>query len=121
MFTFADSGKKVSVNGQYLSLAFDPSVLEANYTIAVGGVYFRVRHLNYSSTFFIKSLENLHDFAPLIRMQIARRLIGEYQLGICDDGAGHSYELLLTAGSVCGSSLKVLTCCSVVSTLPRAS
>src|SRR5437667_5978906 len=53
----------------------------------------------------IQLLEQLHDFAALVGMQIARWFIGENQLRFGDDGARDGDELLLAAGELAGEEV----------------
>src|SRR5208337_4646249 len=59
--------------------SYDPAVLQLDDAVAVGRVRLRVRHLDNSCAFAVEPLEKLHDFPRLIRMQVARRLVGQDQ------------------------------------------
>ncbi len=56
--------------------------------------------LNNCGAFIIEALEQIHNHFALTGMEAAGWLIGENELGITDDGASDSDELLLTAGEL---------------------
>src|SRR5258708_29532151 len=62
-------------------------------------------YLNDGDAFLVQFLKQLHDFAALIGMQVARRLVGENQFWPGDDGPGHGHKLLLSAGKLAGEQV----------------
>jgi len=70
--------------------------------VSVGGVSFRMGHLDDRSAAVIEPLEKLHDLVALSGVEVAGGLIGEDELRVHHHGAGHSDELLLSAGKLVG-------------------
>ena len=56
-----------------------------------------MRHLHDRRALLVEPLEQLHDFLPLRRVQVAGRLVGQDHRRIRDDGARDADELLLAA------------------------
>ena len=64
-------------------------------------------HLNDRHTLLIiQTKENLHDLLPLIRVEIAGRLVGQDQGRSGDQGAGHADQLLLAPGALRWTALE---------------
>src|SRR5215831_17105671 len=82
------------------SSSSNPAVLQVDDAVPVFRILFGVRHLNDRGALFVQLREELHDLAPLARVEVARRLVREDQLGLCDYGARDTDELLLTAGQL---------------------
>src|SRR5436190_6676026 len=61
-----------------------------------------MRDLNDGSSVAVKFLEQLHDLLTLTGMQIPRRLVGQDQFGIGNDGSGNGHKLLLAARQLAG-------------------
>src|SRR5262245_54341309 len=79
------------------SVVDDPAVAEADDAVAVGGVLLRVRDLDDRHALGVERLEEAHDLAPLVGVEVAGRLVGEQQLGFRDERPGDADELLLAA------------------------
>src|SRR5215212_2429797 len=88
-----------------LPLFDDPAVGELDDAVAVGGVHLGVRDLDDGRAGGVEPLEQLHDLAPLARMEVAGGLVGEDELGPVDDGAGDGDELLLAARHLVGEEV----------------
>ena len=62
-----------------------------------------MRHLHdRDAVFTVELLEELHDLAALIRVQIAGGLVGQDERGLGDQRARHADKLLLAAGELIG-------------------
>jgi hypothetical protein len=85
--------------------ADDPTVFELDDPVTVGGVFLRVCNLDDGRAAFVQLLEELHDLFALRGVKIARRLIGEDELWILNDGARHPHELLLATGKLVGEKV----------------
>ena len=59
-------------------------------------------HLDDGGAVAVEFPEQLHDLVTLRRVEVARRLIGENQLGVGDHRPGHRHQLLLSAGELAG-------------------
>src|SRR6266702_8074561 len=79
---------------------FHPTVLEPDNPVTISCIGFRMCDLDDGCAFLIQLLEQLHDFAALIGMEVTSRLIGQKQLGFGNDGPRDSHELLLAAGKL---------------------
>src|SRR5690606_2712781 len=79
------------------ALPHDPAVQQMDRAVAVRGVRLGVRDLDDRRAFLlVQALEQLHDLLALRGVQVARRLGGEDDLRLGDDGPRHRHELLLT-------------------------
>ena len=47
--------------------------------------------------------QQLQNVCLVARIQVTRRLVGQHQPGLADDGAGHGHTLLLATGQEGGS------------------
>src|SRR5438046_6281348 len=106
----AKTGALISIRKAYLrsvSMGFywlagpknssdDESVSQLDDAIAVGCVHIRVRHLDDGGALLVQGLEHLHNFFPLIGVQIAGRLVGQDQLRVCNHRPSNADELLLS-------------------------
>src|SRR5262245_37540584 len=75
----------------------DPAVADLDDPVAVRRVDVGMGHLDDRRPRVVELLEQLHDVAPLIRVEVPRGLVGEDQLRLRDDGARDAHELLLAA------------------------
>ena len=67
---------------------------------AVGGVHLGVRDLDDGRAFGVELLEQLHDLAALIGVQVAGRLVGQDDRRLRDERARDGDQLLLSAGEL---------------------
>src|SRR5918994_7305412 len=77
-----------------------PAVDDAYDSRAVGSIGFRMGDLDDGGACVVEPFEKLHDLLPLRRVQVSRRLVGEDDRRVGDDGASDAHELLLTAGEL---------------------
>src|SRR6266851_8322444 len=98
VFGLSDAG------GGFL-LADHPAVLELNNSMTIHGVALRMRDLNDGGAPVVEALEELHDFVALRGVQVAGGLVGEDELGILNDRACYTNELLLAAGKLVGEEI----------------
>src|SRR5437588_11713188 len=76
----------------------DTAVLEDDDAVSVGGDVRLVRDEDERyPALAVEALENLHHFDRRARVQIARRLVGEYERGVVDERARDCDSLLLSA------------------------
>ena len=68
--------------------------------LAVARVLLRMRHLDDRRPFVVQLLEEAHDLAALIGVEVAGRLVGEEEFRARDERAGDADELLLAAGEL---------------------
>src|SRR5882724_10620046 len=81
-----------------LGASYDESVAQLDDAIPVSRIHIRVRDLDDRRPLLVQALEHLHDFLPLVRMEIAGRLVGQDQLRVRNHRARDADELLLAAG-----------------------
>src|ERR1700678_3870590 len=79
----------------------EQAVGEPQHALPVGGVRFRMRHLDDRDAVVLVQLpEKLHDLAALVRVEVARGLVGQDELWARDQRPGHGDQLLLAAGKL---------------------
>ena len=61
-----------------------------------------MRDLDDRRALLVELLEELHDFPPLIGMQVPGGLVRQDHRRVRDDGARHALELLLATGQLRG-------------------
>ena len=76
---------------QLAVLAFEYAAREVGYPLQVVG-----DHQDGSSV-LADLVQDLHDLTAGLGVQVAGGLIGQYELGVVEQGACYSYALLLTA------------------------
>ncbi len=57
-----------------------------------------VRHHDDCGAVFVQFGQQIHDLVAVCRVEITRWLVCEDDVGVCYDGSGYGYALLLTAG-----------------------
>ena len=81
------------------SLTIQPS-RRRTIAVAVGRVLLGVRDLDDGGALVVELLEEAHDLAALVGVEVAGRLVGEQQLRLGDERPGNADELLLAAGEL---------------------
>ena len=75
----------------------DLTIEEVDDAVGKTRVALRVGHHDNGGAFFVEVGEQVHHLAAIFRVEVARRLVGEDELGVGDHGAGDGHPLLLTA------------------------
>ena len=53
----------------------------------------------------VQFVQQFHNLSTHLRVEVARRLVGEEDFGIADDGTGDGHALALSAGELCRAVL----------------
>ena len=77
-----------------------PAVFQLHDSIAVLGPFLIVGDLDDRRPFVVQTLEEIHDFATLVGVEVACRLIRKNNPWIRNDGTSHGDQLLLAAGEL---------------------
>ena len=72
-------------------------VEELHDALGIPRVVLAVGHHDDGGAFAVKFGEKFHDFHTVFRIEVSGRLVGQYELGAGDDGAGNGYSLLLSS------------------------
>src|SRR5438105_7052688 len=75
----------------------DPAIAQLEDAVAVAGVDVGVGDLDDGRPLLVEAPEQLHDLASLVGVEVARRLVGQDDLGVRHHRARHAHELLLAA------------------------
>src|SRR4051812_47149294 len=86
--------------------SYNKAIAKLDNPIPIRRVHIGVRHLDDRPPLLVQTLEHLHDFFALIRVEIPRGFIRKNQLGVRDHRASNTHELLLTAREL--ARIKVL-------------
>ena len=76
------------------------AVEEVDDAVGIAGVALRVGHHDDGGAFLVEVGEQVHHLAAVLRVEVTRRLVGEDELGVGDDGAGDGHPLLLAAAEL---------------------
>ena len=77
------------------NLLHDLTVEEVDDAVGVAGVALGVGYHDDGGAFLVEVGQKVHHFLAVLGVQVTRRLVGEDELGVGDDGTGDGHPLLL--------------------------
>jgi hypothetical protein len=83
-----------------LGASYQAAVKHMHYSMRTLGVFFRVSDHDDGRATVRDAREHIHHGFTVGAVKIARRLVGENQLRVCDERARHGDPLLLAAGQL---------------------
>ena len=76
--------------------------MELDDAVGKGGIVLRVGDHDDGGALAVQFAEECHHFAAVLGVEVARRLVGQYYLGVGEHGTCYGHALLLSSGELAG-------------------